>query len=269
MMYADDMLIISQNVDLKVMTTELQDNLNRIIRWCNHNKLTMNKDKTKYMLVSNKTTDFGEKICIGEQPLCKLSQYEYLGLIIEKELKMVSHVDSMFKKANLKLGILCKIRRYISEETAIRVYKTMIRLYLEYVDFVIECSTKEKVERIDKLQDKAIRRIEFCNNTEDRESYEVLERSYKMEKLCVRRKRSLLRVMYIASKNTDNIEHVTRNINLPSSKKVQLKNNFSSLTKLHNSPYFRGLKLWDSLPENDQKAENTQIFKSEVKKLLL
>ena len=144
----------------------------------------------------------------------------------------------------------------------------MIRPYLEYVDFVTESSTKEKVERIDKLQDKAIRCIEYCNNPEDRESYEVLERKYKMEKLCVKRKRSLLRMMYIASKDIDNIEDVTHNMNLRSSKKVRLKENFSSLTKLHNSPYFRRLKLWDSLPEKVQKAENNQIFKNDVKKLV-
>ena len=58
-------------------------------------------------------------------------------------------------------------------------------------------------------------------------------------------------------------------MNLRSSKKVRLKENFSSLTKVHNSPYFRGLKLWDSLPEKVKKAENSQIFKNEVKKLVL
>ena len=61
------------------------------------------------------------------------------------------------------------------------------------------------MERIDKLQYKALCRIKYCNKPEDRESYEVLECKYKMEKLCVRRKRILLHMMYIASKDIDNI----------------------------------------------------------------
>ena len=80
----------------------------------------------------------------------------------------------MYKKANTKLGILSKIRRYITEETAVKVYKMMICPYLEYIDFVIESSAKEKIERIDSLQRKALRRIEYCNNPDDRKTYEEL-----------------------------------------------------------------------------------------------
>ena len=181
-MYADDMLIISHNNVLADMLSELQRAINTITRWCNYNKLTVNKDKTKYMLVSNKKEEGNSTITIGDQPLCKVSQYEYLGVIIDKELKMVSHVDSMFKKANTKLGILAKVRRYLTENTAIKVYKTMIRPYLEYVDFVIESSTKEKIDKIDSLQRKAIRRIEYCNHLEDRETYDVLGCKYKKRK---------------------------------------------------------------------------------------
>ena len=41
---------------------------------------------------------------------------------------------------------------------------------LEYVDFIIESSMKEKVQRLDTLQHKALRRIEYCKNPEDRET---------------------------------------------------------------------------------------------------
>ena len=118
---------------------------------------------------------------ICERKLCKVSQYDYLGVTIDKDLKMVSHVDHMYKKANSKLGIQSKIRRYITEETAVKFYKTMIRPYLEYVDFVIESSTKEKIDRIDNLQRKALRRIEYCNNPEDRQTYDELGCKYNIE----------------------------------------------------------------------------------------
>ena len=91
-------------------------------------------------------------------------------------------------KGNSKFGILSKIRRYITEETAIQVYRMMIRPYLEYVEFVIGSSTKEKVDKVDRLQNKALRRIEYCNNSEERDSYDLLECKYKIEKICVRRK---------------------------------------------------------------------------------
>ena len=112
-MYADDMLIISQNAMLNEMFSELQNNLSKMIKWCDYNKLTVNRDKTKCMLISNKKITTDTTIEISGQPLCMVSQYEYLGVILDKELKMVSRVDSMIKKTNTKLGILSRVRRYM------------------------------------------------------------------------------------------------------------------------------------------------------------
>ena len=43
----------------------------------------------------------------------------------------------------------------------------MMRPHLEYIDFIIESGGKERVTKIDKLQDKALRRIEFSDNSLD------------------------------------------------------------------------------------------------------
>ena len=145
---------------------------------------------------------------------------EYLGVTIDKDLEMVSHVDNMYEKANSKLGILSKIHRYITEETAVKLYKTMIRPYLEYVDFVIESSTKKKIDRIDNLQRKALRRFEYCNNPEDRQTYDELGCKYNVEKLSVRRKRSLLRMINIESKDSNDIKKDSHGMNLRSSKHI-------------------------------------------------
>ena len=208
-------------------------------------------------------------LIVDEKSLCKVTRYEYLGVLIDQDLKMIPHVESMYKRANSKLGILTKIRRFITEKTAVKVYKTMIRPYLEYVDFIIESSSQEMVKKLDVFQRKALRRIEYCLIPEEKKSYEVLESKYKIEKLAIRRKRSLLRVMYINSKDINNIKNRTHDINLRSTKKVKMKEDFSGLTKLHRSPYYRGIKLWESLPETVQHAETKIIFKNEVKKNII
>ena len=253
-MYADDMLIISQHADLDVMSSMLQKSLDSIVRWCNHNKMTVNKDKTKCMVISNKKNIAMTPLKIENRLLCQVTHYEYLGVIIDQDLKMIPHVESMYKKANSKLGILSKIRRFITEKTAVKVYKTMIRPYLEYVDFIIESSTKEKVLKVDALQQKALRRIEYCRTPEEKKTYEVLERKFKIEKLGISRKRSLLRLMYITSKDSTNIKMITHDKNLHSTTKVKMKEDFSGLTKLHQSPYYRGVKLWEALPERSRSA---------------
>ena len=61
------------------------------------------------MLISRKNDDACRPVKIGEQPSCKVSQYEYLGVIFDKEFKMVTHVESIFRKAYSKIVIVAKI----------------------------------------------------------------------------------------------------------------------------------------------------------------
>ena len=51
--------------------------------------------------------------------------------------------------------------------------------------------------------------------------------------------------------------------------KVKLKNKFTSIIKVYNSPLYRGLRLWDQLPPELQKEENKIKFKSEINRLIL
>ena len=261
-MYADDMLVTAQNINCEEMNKELQCKMNSVMSWCTDNKITINREKTKFMLVSSKTSTHIPILNIGNEPMKNVTHYEYLGMILDNKLNMSQQLDSMYKKANIRLGILCKIRRLITESTASRIYKTMIRPYMEYIDFIVESGTKEKIEKLDKLQDRALRRIEYCVNPVDRLEYGALRSKYNIEELEVRRKRSLLRIMYDQSKDENNIVVVTHDINLRSNSKVKLKNKFSLLTKLHASPYYRGCDLWSRLPEDIQ---NRNIFKTRVK----
>ena len=214
------------------------------------------------MLISNKKNVLNIPLIVDEKSLCKVARYEYLGVLIDQDLKMIPQVESMYKRANSKLGILTKIGKFITEKTAVKVYKTMIRPYLEYVDFIIASSTKEMVQKLDVLQRKALRRIEYCLFPEEKKSYEVLESKYKIERLATGHKSCLLSLMYINSKDINNIKNWTHNINLRSTKTVKMKEDFSGLTKLHRSPYYRGIKLWESLPETVQ-------LKNEVKKIII
>ena len=41
-------------------------------------------------------------------------QYEYIGMLYDAKLTMNNYVDFMGKKVNTKIGILAKIRRFVS-----------------------------------------------------------------------------------------------------------------------------------------------------------
>ena len=55
---------------------------------------------------------------------------------------------------------------------------------------------------------------------------------------------------------------------LCSDNKTTMKNKFSNLTKLHNSPYYRGVKLWNTLPAETRKCSVKREFKKQVPNII-
>ena len=266
-LYADDMLILSKNINPERMMLNLQNKMDKIYKWCMLNKLTINESKTKYMIVTPRDVNPNRGITIGKQSIGRVKQYEYLGMIIDESLNMDKQIACMYKKANKKLGIMSRIRIFITDKTACNIYKTMIRPHLEYVDFIIESGSKVYVNKLDRLQEQALRKIEYCCQPENRMTYSRLEKKYGIENLYTRRKRSLLMQMYGQSKEEINLVKNSCDRILRSDNKTTMKYNFSNLTKLHNSPYYRGVKLWNTLPAEVQNCKVRLEFKKELLKL--
>ena len=161
--------------------------------------------------------------------------------------------------------MLSRIWRFITTNTAVKIYKTMVRPHLEYVDFVVESGSKNLITKFTRLQERALRRIEYCGVAENRKSYTELEIEFDIENLYSRRSCNLLYQMYGKSQNEINLVCETCDRNLRSKKMVKMIYKFSSLTKLHNSPFYRVVKLWNTLPNNIQKCTKKSEFKKMVR----
>ena len=150
---------------------------------------------------------------------------------IDDKLQMNRYVENMYKKARCKLGILYKIRRFISYETSILLYKVMILPHLEYGDFIVGTANQKFINKLDRLQDKAVRLAEY-RTYENRQDISDLMNVLGIEKLEIRRNRSLLNLMYTESKIPSNIEESKDYMTLRSTKKVKMKSDFTKLTKI-------------------------------------
>ena len=263
-MYADDTLLMCRAEDIHLVTAKAQKVFQKMSTWCDANKLTINVEKTKYMVVRHTKPPHEPNFETSKIKLSTVHHYEYLGFLLDDKLLMNDYLESMWKKANSKLGILSKIRRFISEKTAVLIYKTMIRPHLDYIDFVVDSGSADRIRNLDTLQKKAVRRIEYCTDPEIRQGSEVLMEKYKIEDLKLRRKRNMVKIMHAQSSKTEYIETLSCNRNLRSTEKIKMKNNFTSKTKVLNSPLYRGIRLWNSLPADIQKEKDKYSFKKRV-----
>ena len=94
-----------------------------------------------------------------------------------------------------------------------------------------------------------MRLVEYCPVKENRKDINILLSSYNLDALENRRKRNIVNLMYDQSRENANIRDNSCTINLRSSKKIKMKSQFTRLTKVQKSPYYRGLDLWNLLPD--------------------
>ena len=126
-MYADNTLIVCKSNDIREVTLDIQNALVKMFTWCTANKLSMIFSKTKHMTIQHTKPDLEPEVHVNNKCVSTVKSYEYLGMILDNKLSMNDHIDNMWKKASTKVGILSKIRRFISQKNAINIYKCMIR----------------------------------------------------------------------------------------------------------------------------------------------
>ena len=149
-MYAEDTLVINTGDTELLAVQNSQYCFDRVIAWCNLNKLTINSNKTKHLCITNKKQLLNLHVQKTQTNLRNVESYEYLGFNIDIHLTMSTYVNEIIKKVSYKLHTLSIIRRYLSEKTASLVYKVMIMPHFDYVDFLIDSAIKAKTDKLER-----------------------------------------------------------------------------------------------------------------------
>ena len=209
-LYADDTVLYSSNSDY------LQEILDKVKDWCDDNLLTINCKKSQWMQtrIIKKKQD-NTSLRLGNISLDQVSEYKYLGILIDTDLSFKPQRDSLHKKVNLKLTFFRRIRKYINAKAALTIYKSTILPIIEYADFIYDYNVTYVSNNIQSMQNQGLSTVyeQYRLHYTDRESTETLHRKAKLYRLIHRRKLHLLSYSYTLTKDDkmmDNREIHTR-----------------------------------------------------------
>ena len=87
-LFADDTNMFSTDNDLEALIINVNTELEKIVKWLNANKLSLNIDKTHYMLFRNKGKVVKEtcKVYMNRQEISEVETTKFLGVIIDNRL---------------------------------------------------------------------------------------------------------------------------------------------------------------------------------------
>ena len=264
--YADD-TVISVSADTQLEAKDQMDHdLKNLEIWCNMNKLTINTKKTKimYFCTTNKTkqlTPDNNNYLYGNV-LQKVDSYKYLGVILDTNLNFKLHVETLLKTLRYKLYVFSKIRRFLTVQASLCIYKATILPYIDYGDIFYQACSQIYLR---KVQDKQTKALKICFKLYGRYDEDLLHRNANLALLNKRRDSHILNFMF----KRQNIDTYLDKRILPTRAHQYTKflvPNFH-LTQFKNSLLYKGAIMWNQSP-NELKLIDTYIAFKEKTKLL-
>lgn len=255
------------------MMEQLNTELDDVKDWLNVNKLKLNINKTKGMVIAtenNYMKFLREKLAvkIDNIEIELVNSYKYLGFIVDRQMKFKEHIQYICKKVAKKIGVLSRCSSYLTVESRKLVYNTIILPHFLYGATIIYLAQQNELNRLQKLQNKAMRIILRCNRYTKIETmlqdlnWLNIRNLVKMHTLIFLHKIKLgLMPDYLCTLLTVFSQvhnHETRH-----------NNNFylthKSKKTAQNSIFFRGLIEYNALPEIIKKLPLINKFKIELR----
>ena len=140
--------------------------LKKMKSWFDSNKLTLNLNKTKFIIFGNRTYNTQKRLTIDNIEIERVNEIKFLGVIIDSKLSWKSHIQYITAKIAKSIAILHKVKHLINQSSLYTLYCSFILPYITYCVEVWGNTYKTNTETGFKLQKKAIRII---NNRTNRE----------------------------------------------------------------------------------------------------
>ena len=91
---------------------------------------------------------------------------KYLGILIDSHLTWKHHIDHIAIKISRTIGLISKLRHFVPKRTLINIYRSLVAPYLTYGLIVWGQACKSFLDKLLKLQKRALRFIYFSDRNQ-------------------------------------------------------------------------------------------------------
>ena len=162
-LFADDTLIYVAGDNINMVVDTLNNEINNVTQWLNKNNLSLNIDKTKFMVVRKKlnTIDVNSHmgIWVDGVKIEQVQEFKYLGVIIDEHLTFSKHASYVTRKIAQKVNALGRVRKTLSKWSKVLIYKTIIVPHLNYCPTILFLLNNSEIATMQKRQNQALRII--------------------------------------------------------------------------------------------------------------
>ncbi len=165
-LYADDTALCASDDNPESLQLRLSNLMQTVSNWYLRNKLSINTDKMKLMLIGTPgsvTKMENVNITIDGIQLEKVRTFNYLGVKLDHHLTFKDHVAYVNGKTFSKIRLLGRLCRNLDWGMLMLLYKTLILPVFDYGDVIYHRMSKQDAESLQRLQNSACRAILKCD----------------------------------------------------------------------------------------------------------
>ena len=163
--FSDDVyinLFCSDN-DINDLCGIINVELDKLNTWFSVNKLSLNIQKTHYIVFGNKTIDGKVSVLINNKIIDRVYESKFLGVYIDSRINWKYHIDKTRCKLSKSLSILYKASIVLDSHNLYIIYCSIMMSYFSYCSEIWGGTYDSNIKALILLRKRAIRVVCKCS----------------------------------------------------------------------------------------------------------
>ena len=160
-LYVDDFLICCRSKYIPIIERKLQLCLNKVTKWTEENGFKFSRTKTKCMHFCRlRNVHHDPVLTIEGTPIPITDQYKFLGIVFDKKLTFIPHINYLKKKCNKAINLLRVVAHTdwgADRETLLKLYRALVRSKLDYGCFIYGSTRTSYIKSLDPIHHTGLR----------------------------------------------------------------------------------------------------------------
>ena len=160
LLFADDTSLLFSDKNFQDLVLNVNQTLERVSTWFQVNKLSVNVEKTNYMIFHSRNKKYNNndiKIEINNSNILQVTKVKFLGIWMDDHLTWKFHLIYISNKISKVIGILKKVKQSVGTYILRNLYFALIYPYFTYGNITWAANYKSNLDCLIKLQKKIIR----------------------------------------------------------------------------------------------------------------
>ena len=146
-----------------IVTRVLKAEIDKLSEWFKANKLSLNLDKTKYVLFKSKQKkeSLNINMVIHNCEIKQVNEVVFWGSIFDERLSWKPQIAYVANRISKSIGIIFKSSFYLFKESMRTLYFSLVYPYFYYCNLVWASTYQSNLYRIILLQKRAVRILDI------------------------------------------------------------------------------------------------------------